>query len=309
MELPVYLINGFLDSGKTSFINGILEDGFAHDDPALLLCCEEGEEAYSKQALFNITPIVVENLESLTPAFLADLEKTYHPKQVIIEWNGMWSMDSLCKTLLPDNWLIYQIMIFVDATTFEVYTRNMGQLMMEKIINADLLVFNRCDDDLKATLRTRNLRMVNRRADIFLESEDGESEDYINSDTPPFDMDVPVLQISDEEFGLFYVDVMDFPQRYVGKELELNLVMSHSKKFPNTFVPGRFAMVCCEDDIEFLGLLGKGDCLASFADYQWMHVTATVSMIEHEAYEGEGPMLQVHTAVPTEKPEDDIVNF
>ena len=38
-DIPVYLIAGFLDGGKTDFINGVLEDGFAREDqtPADLL--------------------------------------------------------------------------------------------------------------------------------------------------------------------------------------------------------------------------------------------------------------------------------
>ena len=45
MDIPVYLIAGFLDSGKTGFINGILRDGFAEEDRTLLICCEEKSEA------------------------------------------------------------------------------------------------------------------------------------------------------------------------------------------------------------------------------------------------------------------------
>ena len=45
-DIPVYLIAGFLDGGKTDFINGILEDGFAREDKPLLICCEEGELEY-----------------------------------------------------------------------------------------------------------------------------------------------------------------------------------------------------------------------------------------------------------------------
>lgn len=65
--------------------------------------------------------------------------------------------------MLPANWVLYQIMTFVKADTFEVYAKNMGQLMMEKITNADMLVFNRCTAELREALRKRNLRMVNRR--------------------------------------------------------------------------------------------------------------------------------------------------
>ena len=62
-DIPVYLVAGFLDAGKTNFINGILEDGFARQDPTLLLCCEEGEEEYEKNALDNVTVITIEDEE------------------------------------------------------------------------------------------------------------------------------------------------------------------------------------------------------------------------------------------------------
>lgn len=133
--------------GKTNFINGILEDGFARQDPTLLLCCEEGEEEYEKNALDNVTVITIEDEEDLKCSYLKELEKEYHPKQVLIEYNGMWQMERLYREVLPANWVLYQIMTFVYAPTFEMYAKNMGQLMMEKITNADMLVFNRCTPD------------------------------------------------------------------------------------------------------------------------------------------------------------------
>ena len=92
-DIPVYLVAGFLDAGKTNFINGILEDGFARQDPTLLLCCEEGEEEYEKNALDNVTVITIEDEEDLKCSYLKELEKEYHPKQVLIEYNGMWQME------------------------------------------------------------------------------------------------------------------------------------------------------------------------------------------------------------------------
>ena len=172
-DIPVYLIAGFLDGGKTDFINGILEDGFAREDKTLLICCEEGELEYEQKALDNVTVVTVDEETALTCSQCKEWEKQYKPKQVLIEYNGMWSMERLYREVLPANWVLYQVMTFVDANTFETYAKNMGQIMMEKITNADLLVFNRCTDELKAALRKRNLRMVNRRADIYLENEDG----------------------------------------------------------------------------------------------------------------------------------------
>ena len=145
-DIPVYLIAGFLDGGKTDFINGILEDGFAREDKTLLICCEEGELEYEQKALDNVTVVTVDEETALTCSQCKEWEKQYKPKQVLIEYNGMWSMERLYREVLPANWVLYQVMTFVDANTFETYAKNMGQIMMEKITNADLLVFNRCTE-------------------------------------------------------------------------------------------------------------------------------------------------------------------
>lgn len=309
MDIPVYLIAGFLDSGKTSFINGILEDGFAREDRTLLLQCEEGEAEYEKSALDNVTVVQVEDFGDLTCSFLKQCEKKYRPKQVLIEYNGMWQMEPLYRDVLPANWILYQIMTFVDAKTFEMYAKNMGQLMMEKITNADMLVFNRCDEELRAALRKRNLRMVNRRADIYLENTDGTSEDYLTGEECPFDLNQDVIDIPDEDFGVWYVDVMDHPDRYDGRLVHMKLIMCHSKKYPGIHCPGRFAMVCCENDIQFLGLIARGDGLDQYENRDWIEVTAKMAMEDHKAYQGQGPVMQVLSVSPCEKPVEEVVTF
>ena len=308
-DIPVYLIAGFLDGGKTNFINGILEDGFARQDRTLLICCEEGEEEYNPKALDNVTVVTVEDEEDLKCSQLKAWEKQYKPKQVLIEYNGMWQMERLYRDVLPANWVLYQIMTFVQASTFELYAKNMGQLMMEKITNADLLVFNRCTEELKATLRSRNLRMVNRRADIYLEDNAGNSEDYNNDDTCPFDLDQELIDIPDDDFGVWYVDVMDHPDRWAGKMVHMKLIMCHSKKYPGIHCPGRFAMVCCENDVQFLGLIAKGRDLNQYQNRDWIEVTARMAVENHEAYQGKGPVMHVISISPCEKPAQEVVTF
>ena len=308
-DIPVYLVAGFLDAGKTSFINGILEDGFAREERTLLLSCEEGEIEYEKNALDNVTVVQVEDFEDLTRAFLKECEKKYKPKQVLIEYNGMWQMEPLYRDILPANWILYQIMTFVEASTFEMYVRNMGQLMMEKITNADLLVFNRCDEELRAALRQRNLRMVNRRADIYLENDDGSSEDYLTGDECPFDLSQETIDIPDDDFGVWYVDVMDHPERYEGRLVRMKLVMCHSKKYPGIHCPGRFAMVCSENDIQFLGLIARGEGLDQYNNRDWLEVTARMAVEDHAAYQGKGPVMEVLSAAPCEKPAEEVVTF
>ena len=308
-DIPVYLVAGFLDGGKTNFINGILEDGFARQDKTLLICCEEGEEEYNPKALDNVTVVTVENEEDLKCSQLKAWEKQYQPKQILIEYNGMWQMERLYREVLPANWVLYQIMTFVQASTFEMYAKNMGQLMMEKITNADLLVFNRCTEELKIALRNRNLRMVNRQADIYLEDNEGRSEDYNNDDTCPFDLEQELIDIPDDDFGVWYVDVMDHPDRWASKMVHMKLIMCHSKKYPGIHCPGRFAMVCCENDVQFLGLIAKGRDLNQYQNRDWIEVTARMAVEKHEAYQGKGPVMHVISIGPCEKPAQEVVTF
>ena len=200
-------------------------------------------------------------------------------------------------------------MTFVEASTFETYAKNMGQLMMEKITNADMLVFNRCTPELRDSLRKRNLRMVNRRADIYLENVDGTSEDYLTGDECPFDLDQEVIDIPDDDFGVWYVDVMDHPERYDGKLVHMKLIMCHSKKYPGIHCPGRFAMVCCENDVQFLGLIAKGDTLDQYENRDWIEVTAKMAVEKHRAYKGKGPVMNILSIAPCEKPAQEVVTF
>lgn len=309
MDIPVYLIAGFLDAGKTDFINGILKDGFAAEDRTLLLCCEEGETEYDPKVLFNVFTYTVDDPAQLTPEFFKKLEKQYRPKQVIIEFNGMWSFEPLYREGLPANWILYQIMCLVDATTFEPYLRNMGQLMMEKILNADMIIFNRCSPEVRDALRRRNLRMVNRQASIYLEMEDGSSEDYADESMCPFDLDQEVIDIPDDDYGVWYVDVMDHPERYNGKKVHMKLVACRSTQYPDTCCPGRFAMVCCANDVQFLGLLARGGGIEQYKTRDWIEVTARMGIAEHEAYRGEGPVMNILSVQPCEKPKNDVVSF
>ena len=309
MDIPVYLIAGFLDAGKTNFINGILQDGFAREDRTLLIRCEEGEEEYDPKVLENVFTYTVDEQEQMTPAFFKKLEKQYKPRQVIIEYNGMWMIEPLYREGLPANWILYQIMTLVDARTFEMYVKNMGQLMMEKVTNADMLIFNRCNADLRASLRSRNLRMVNRRADIYLENEDGTSEEYVTEDMRPFDLSGGKLNVPDDDYGVWYVDLMDHPESYDGVQVTFKALMCHSKKFRGTDVPGRFAMVCCENDMQFLALVCKGKGMDRFKDRDWVEITATVKKEESPAYQGEGPVLYVSKIGYCEKPKQEVVSF
>ena len=309
-EIPVYLIVGFLDSGKTQFINGVLEEGFSQGERTLLISCEEGETSYNKRALDGVTVIEADDLEALTIPYFQSLEKKYRPTQVLVEYNGMWPMEEFCTRRLPENWILYQIMCMVDANTFDVYAKNMGQMMMEKIRNADMIVFNRCTAELKASLRKRNLRMVNRRADIFLESVDGSSEDYRDGTVSAFDLGQSVIEIPDDDFGVFYVEVMDDLDMYLHKTVKFKGVVCQDKRFGDYFTVGRHAMVCCAEDITYFGLPCSWEKKDTLKTRDWVEITAEVRRCSWNLYEGGvGPLLLVKDIRPCAKPNPEVVQF
>ncbi|MCI8651975.1 MAG: hypothetical protein HFF05_06010 [Oscillospiraceae bacterium] len=307
MQIPVYLILGFLDAGKSQFINGVLADGLAADHRTLLLRCEEGDVEYDPSLMKNVTVASLEDEEELTPMFLRECEKKYRPRQVLVEYNGMWQLETLLEHL-PPSWFLAQTFTFVEAGSFDIYSRNMGQLTMEKVKTADVLVFNRCTPELAESLRARNLRMVNRKAEIFLEYMDGTDENYLTGEECPFDLEQEVIDIPPEDFGVWYVDVMDHPQRYEGKRIHTKLVAMYSPKY-KVCCPGRFAMVCCANDVAFLGLVARGEGLERYKNKTWLDATFQITVEEHPAYQGPGPFMNILEATPCERAEPELLSY
>lgn len=306
---PVYLIAGFLDSGKTSFINGILSDGFALEDRTMLLCCEEGEVEYDPKVLRNVTVVAADSLEELTPEFLEAERRKCRAAQIIVEYNGMWQIQDFYVNAMPQSWALYQIIATVEGPTFEMYARNMASLMMEKLRNADMICINRCDSGLCAALRQKNLRLVNRRADIYLERTDGGSEDYMDGTVSAFDLSAPEIRVSDEDYGLWYVEIMDNPQMYAGKTVVFRAMMCKPPKYGRYFTPGRFAMVCCAEDMTFLAVACIGYDVSRIPERTWVEITAQARVEHWDPYQGDGPVLHVTSVIPCEKPQEEVVQM
>jgi len=305
---PVYLIAGFLDGGKTTFINGILSDGFALEDKTLLICCEEGEVEYTN--LHNVTVIKANDLDTLTPQFLLEQQDKCGATQIIVEYNGMWQIQKFYEESMPASWILYQIVHMAEGPTFDAYTRNMGSLMLEKIRNADMIVINRCNEELRAALRKKNLRMVNRQAEIYLENEDGSNEDYMDGTVSSFDLSQDVIHIADEDYGFWFVEIMDNPQMYAGKTVVYRAVMCKPPKYGDYFTPGRFAMVCCEEDMTFLAVACVGYDVSDIPEKSWVEITARCAAEHWDPYgEGDGPVLHVTDIKLCQKPEEEIVQM
>lgn len=308
MTLPVYFINGFLESGKTEFINfTIEEDYFKIDELTLIIVCEEGEVDYEEEALKN-GHAVLERLDEetdFTIAKLTALEQKYHPERIIIEYNGMWNPKDI---LLPRTWHMEEQITLIDATTFPVYYANMKSRIAEMVRNANVVVFNRCDGVEDLPSFRRSMRAVNQFADIIFEDSYGEIEDLGDEDLP-YDINSDHIVLEDNTYATWYLDAMERPDRYVGKTIEFTGMVMHGEEYPpGWFIPGRIAMVCCEKDVAFLGYPCRWDGECDMRDQQWVQVTARFDLAEWFEYEGEGPVLYVNRVERCQPPEQLVIN-
>ena len=276
ITVPIYLMAGFLESGKTSFLNFTIEqDYFQIDGPTLLILCEEGEEEFDKQALkkSRTSVEILDNPEELTPERLVAYDAFYNPARIIIEYNGMWQLSKLEEMDMPKGWGIVQHIVTVDASTFQVYMNNMKSLFVEMIRNADMVLFNRCEQGMPLATFRRSVKVVNQAAEIIFEDEEGEIEN-IFEDEMPFDVNADIIEIMDEDYGIWFIDAMDHPETYKGKKVAFTGMILKSREFPkNVFVPGRMAMTCCADDTSFIGYICKSPEAKNLRTGKWIMST------------------------------------
>lgn len=310
MQVPVYLFTGFLESGKTTFILDTIQDeGFSEGEKTLVIACEEGIEEYDEELLKRCNTVleVVEEESMLSKELFQSFQKKHKPKQICIEYNGTWKMDTIMDTPLPRGWVLAEILSTVDASTFENYMSNMRSMMLDQFSQSDVVIFNRCKPDMPKASYGRSIKAINRRAKFIYENEDGTIDNNVIEELP-FDINADVIEIADEDYAIWYIDAMDHPEKYAGKTVSFTAIVFKSKEFgKNCFVPGRHAMICCEDDINFLGFICKCDNAEAVKMRQWVKITAEIKIEYVRQYEGEGPVLYAKLIEGASKPEEDLV--
>lgn len=306
--MPVFLINGFLEAGKTEFLSFTMEqEYFQTEGKTLLIVCEEGETEYEQELLKDsrTSVVYVDELGQISPERLTELELLYNPERVLIEWNGMWNQDDL---KLPKDWVIYQQITIVDMSTFELYVKNMKSLLAAMVRGSELVICNRCDGIEDLERYKRMLKSMNTKCEIVFEDENGEIDELSEEDLP-YDLSGDVIEIGPDAYGIWYIDCMDKPERYVGKIVEFTAMVLKSPEFPkNYFVPGRMAMTCCAEDMTFLGYICKAKEARHLETRQWVKVRARVELEFWKDYHGEGPVLYAENVEPAQ-PIEDVVQF
>ena len=310
--MPVYLFTGFLESGKTKFIQETLEDKrFCNKEKTLLLVCEEGEEEYAPEQFATDTVVirVLEGQEQLTTENLTKWVQETKADRVVIEYNGMWLLDALYAAM-PEGWVVYQEFMFADAGTFLSYNGNMRQLVYDKLKSCELVVFNRFKPDMDKMEFHKVVRAASRRADIAYESTDGKVVYDDIEDPLPFDLNAPVIEIGDADFAEWYRDLGETPANYEGKTVRFKCrALKRSKMPANTFIVGRHVMTCCVEDIQFAALVCQWDEADTVQDDSWMILTAKLNFKFNKAYGRKGPVLSYVSHELCEAPEQPVATF
>lgn len=311
VEVPVFLINGFLESGKTSLIKDIInQDSKLQKLNTLLIVCESGEIEYDQEFINEnkVDVIYVENEEELTKEFFMGLDAKYEPSRVVIEYNGFFDPDKVDK-VIPDIYVLSQQITMIDASTFGVFYGNMKQIFNNMSKNADLIIFNRIDGIKTLAQYRRQIRAFNENAQIAFEASDGSMTDMLDEDLP-YDITKPQITLEETDYPVWYMDCFDNYQKYFGKEITFMAkveILEDSKT--NNLLPGRMVMTCCEADTRFLGFECINETDVVIDKTTWAMITVKVTHEYSDVSKDEVVMLHATKIVKLAPQEDKILSL
>ena len=312
-QIPVYAFTGFLESGKTKFIQETLEDErFNAGERTLLLVFEEGEEEYDMSTYphQNVFLYTLDQ-QTVTAKQLRELAKKHKAQRVVAELNGMQMVGDL-YTRFPEEWVLAQEVMFADSTTFMLQNANWRNLVMDKLVGAEMVIFNRLIPGQDTMPFHKLARAANRRIDILYDYTDGTTALDDVQDPLPFDINAPMIEIKDEDYALWYRDVTEEPAKYEGKSIRFKaqVALLRRDRSENMFAPGRFVMTCCVDDIQFCGVPCRYADAQKLESRSWVTVTAKINAENHMLYQGElGPVLTAISVEPAAPAVEEVATF
>ena len=249
-KVPLFIVNGLLESGKTTLVKEVVENNVSYQEyNTLLIVSEEGEVEYEKWWLeeYKVHIEVVDSIEDLNIDNLTKLDEKYMPAQIVLELNGFYDLDEI---EFPDYMQVYQIITTIDATTFGVFFPNMKQVFNNLVKYSSLVIFNRSDDIKELGSYRRQIKMFNPECKVAFEGKDGSLTGMLDEDLP-YDITKDEIYFEEEDYPTWYIDVFDHHDKYMGKTIKFKTFIKDV--IENGYVIGRDVMTCCEDDIQFFG--------------------------------------------------------
>lgn len=312
-EIPIYLVCGFLESGKTTFITEtVCDENFSTGEKTLIISCEEGEEEYnlSEMEKYNAVVVQVENLSQISATFLKNLNKMHAPDRVLIEYNGTWALDDLFSVKKPDGWFLYQLIGLVDASVFSSQVQNMRNFLFDFMSKAEMVVFNRSDENTDKVAFRRIARGMNPKVQVLFENTDGTVDDGRDKEVLPFDLTKDEFEVDNLDFGTLYLDSTEQPDKYHGKKVTIEgMVLRAPGMPPEGFILGRPAMACCADDVGVAGFVCVYKDAKKLKNKAWIKVRAVIEVAYSEVYQQTGTIFHITEISEGNQPEDTMVYF
>ncbi len=307
-EIGVYVFAGFLEAGKTTYIQSLLSGpDVPKEMRPLVLQTEEGMEEMEPIPGLDMTVRQITDLEEITPEKLWELEDESQCNTILLELNGMWQEEDIFARF-PENWIPFRKFVLGDAGTFLTYNANMRALAADKLRDATVVIFNRVGPDTDKLGLHKVVRAASRQVPIFFVGADGKEVPDDIPDELPYDLNADIVEIADRDYAEWERDISEEPEKYDGKVLRLHgFVVKSRDKRPGHFGFGRQVMTCCEADIAFLGF--PAVCLPESQPVSgsWIELTARVDL--QRKGEDVLPVLMALTCDRAEKPENTLATF
>ena len=244
-----------------------------------------------------------------TNVYLSSVVSVVDADRIVIEYNGMMHIADLIIGK-PENWKIFQTVMIADASTFSMYEQNMRSLVVDKANICDVVIFNRYVNKADINELHRIIRSVNRRTEIYYEADNGMMIADDIEDPLPFKTNAPVVVIKDDDYAVWYSDIMNEAVKYHEKTVKFKaMIGSRPELPPNVFAVGRFIMTCCEADMEFCWFVAFYNRYHEVKGDIWALITAEITVQHHENENIDIPLLRITELYECAPPEIEIASF
>lgn len=163
LNIPVYVVTGFLGSGKTTLINEFLKKRLSKNSRLLLVQFESGKEeasgneyvcdilSFSKKELKTDPKLISERISACIDELSID--------EVWVEWNGMTEFSALQSIFIAKSLIslcgIKKVIHVADAKTLRSLLGKTGPALPEQLSNCDCVVLRNAElrSDSKKAIR------------------------------------------------------------------------------------------------------------------------------------------------------------
>ncbi|KJU71602.1 GTP-binding protein [Clostridium baratii] len=150
-KVKIEIVTGFLSSGKTTFINSLINKTLIKNEKIVILLCEQGSTSVDitleKKENINVKYIKVN--EEITEEMLFDIYKYEKPDRLIIEFNGTKDLKELATVInnriIKKIYRVNTIYNLIDCSTFNIFLSNMGSILISPIKYSNIVILNSRD--------------------------------------------------------------------------------------------------------------------------------------------------------------------